>query len=329
MAFSKAFLAAILLSHVVLFALAANPSIWSLTGGNEMGVGEGYNIRSQRRTGFSLFQYTPSSDTVYVNGVTYSVPAEIVGIGRMTIKNDSEVMVLESFSQFQDMKSKNWGVSVGLTLYGVTVGVGLNMLRGQINGLLKNNSRYFNVGSYIWHGFDLEVDWRDATLDRDFYDDIMRLPASYSPDPYRAFINAYGTHFFDKVGYGCKWNTTVAFDRSLTEKSGARWSSTQVGISVSYSLGAFGIGIGMNFSTFKNQSRIDGEFQKHATGSESLLGGDETLIIKGLDAWYPTCVKNRAILLEKSTLKPIAEIIKDAPRKAAMIQALKDFALHP
>lgn len=47
----------------------------------------------------------------------------------------------------------------------------------------------------------------------------MSLPTTYNRDIYRRFIEAYGTHFFDKVGYGCKWNYTLAFDRVLLPAS--------------------------------------------------------------------------------------------------------------
>jgi hypothetical protein len=309
--------------------LFAYPEIWELTGGNERGLGEGYNIRSQKQTGYPLFEYSGYTDSILVNGQRYAIPDETFGLGKMMIKNDSEVVIMESFEEFQKMKSRTWGISVGLSLYGVGVEVGLSRIRGQINGLVKNSSRSFNVATYLWHAFDLEVDWRDARLDQSFVDDVMRLPATYTQPIYRRFIEAYGTHFFDKVGFGCKWNYTVAFDRAMTEKSGAKWSMNQVGIAVTYSLGNFGLKVGMNFTSFKNTSHIDGTFQKNSNGNENLLGGDELLQSKGLEAWYPTCQTNRAILLEKSTLKPIAELIKDPSRKAAMITALKDYAAHP
>jgi len=325
-------LSVVLLVSLQIFLGAAYSDIWALTGGNPRGVGEGYNIRSQRQTGFPLFEFTPSKDTLNVLGTTYSMPDELFGKEVALFRNDSEVQIIETFEQFQNMKSKNWGINVGLSIYGVGVSVGYSQLKGQIDGLIKNNSRAFNVATVIWHTFDLEVDWRSATLDSDFLADIKLLPATYGPSTqaaYMKFINFYGTHFFDKAGYGCKWNFTVAFDRAFSEKSGSKWTQTNVGIAVTYSLGTFGIGVGMNFSKFKNTSRVDGEFQKHSTGTENLLGGDELLLPKGLDVWMPSCRFNRALLVEKSSLKPIAELIKDPQRKPAMMQALKDFAVNP
>jgi len=252
-----------------------------------------------------------------------------LALGIMSIKNDSEIVIMDSYEEFQSMKQKMWGISVGLTLYGVGVEVSMSKLRGQIRGMMKNSTRAFTIASYIWHAFDLELDWRDAQLDDYFTADVKGLPATYDQYQYRRFIEAYGTHFFDKVSYGCKWNYTLAFDKDLMSNNRADWSRTQIGIGLTYSMGGFGIGIGVDFARFKNESKVDGTFARKSDGKEELLGGDELLAAKGLAAWYPTCGKNRAILLEKSKLKPIAELFRDSSRKQAMIQALKDYAAHP
>jgi len=314
------------------FADVQYPPVWTLTGGNEFGVGEGFNIRSMKQTTFPLFDFSkPSSEIITILGTPYSLPENLYAKEVNTFVNDSRVQIFESFEQFQKMKATSWGVSVGVTLYGVGVDLSLSKVRGQINGMLKNSSRAANIASCIWHTFDLEVDWSDAPLDQDFMNDVARLPAQYNPaapDDYKRFISFYGTHFFSKAGYGCKYNFSLAYDKTLNQTQGSHWTATQVGISVSYSLGTFGIGLGMNMSKFKNETKIDSTFREHATGTENLLGGDELLLSKGLDVWLPTCKFQRAQLLEKSSLRPLPDIIRDPARKNSLIAALRDFASH-
>jgi len=327
------------LSVVVVLCLqvflgASIQEIWEQTDGNQKGVGEGYNYRTQRSTGYPLFQWTPSTaDTVTIGGVPYYVPDELIATpdGRNYI--DSSVMIMDSFEQYQKMKASSWSVSLGVTLYGVEVALGYSRLKGQISTLTKNHSRSFNYASSLWRTFDLEIDsYNKAKLDSDFVGNYMILPKTYTPANrglFLRFVNGYGTHFFSKAAYGCKWNYTMAFDRAMTEKSGSKWSQSQVSVSVGYSMGAFGFNIGMSFAKFKNESHIDGEFQRRSNGLENLLGGDETLHAKGLDVWIKSCKTNRALLVEKSKIVPIAEIIREPARKAAMILFLKDYARNP
>lgn len=54
-----------------------------------------------------------------VNGARYSIPYESFGGGVMKIRMENETTVMSNYEQYFNMKAKNWGVSVGLTLYGM------------------------------------------------------------------------------------------------------------------------------------------------------------------------------------------------------------------
>jgi len=304
--------------------------IWELTGGNSKGIGHGFNIRTMQQTGEQLLDFQQwDSSSILVNGKRYAVPAESFGGGVMRVRMENSTSIMTSFEDFFQQRVKSWGISVGVTIYGVGVDVSYSKLRGEIKALTRNFSNAFTIGEYLWHGFDLEVDYMDTPLDPDFINDIKRLPATYDRNLYRRFINAWGSHVISKAGYGCRFNYSLSYDKKMLETRGSQWTQTNIGVALSYSYGGFGISIGVDFGKFKNTTKIDGEFLAKSMGKTELLGGDETLS-SGLAAWYPTCEKNRQVLLEKSKIVPIAELIRfDKTRQASMKLALQDFARSP
>jgi len=130
------------------------------------------------------------------------------------------------------------------------------------------------------------------------------------------------------VTYGCRCNYTLSFDEKFFEKRGSQWTAKQIGVSVGFTLGGFGLKVGFNQGSAKNVSTVDGDFLARSKGYTALLGGDETLFYAGLDKWYPTCVTRREVLLASSRVIPIAELIKkvDPPRYALLVRALQDYA---
>jgi len=312
--------------------VAGLSTIWSLTGGNSKGIGHGFNVRTMFEGPDTLLDFSKMDSSMQVGLERYLIPSQSFGIQVMKVTMVNESTIYDSYNDFYQQKAKNWGISAGLTIYGVGVDVSYSKLKGELKQQTKNFSRAFSYGEYVWHAFDLEVDWAYAQLDPEFKADVLTLPTDYTRGAgvYRKFIGIYGTHFFNKVAYGCRFNYTLAFDKDLIDKKSSKWVQTQFGIAVSYSYGGFGIKLGFDFAKFKNTTKVDGLFTQKSSGRTRLLGGDETLFPQGLDKWYPSCQKNREILLEKSKITPIAELLKfDPVRKANLIKALQDYARTP
>jgi len=326
-------LACIGLLAVASFAQSSYPKIWTLTGGNPKGIGHGYNIRSQRFSPEPLLNYQHWNESLLVNGQRYAIPYEAYGQAFMRIKFTNDSSIFDSFQDFYDRKVKNFGISVGVSIYGVGVTVGYSKLRGDINALTKNFSRAFSMGEYVWHAFDLEVDYPSVSLDDDFMNDIKSLPTTYDAgrEKYRKVIDYYGTHVLTKAAYGCRLNYTLAFDRDMMNKQGTTWTARQISVSVGVTMGGFGLQVGFGTGKAVNRSAIDGKFESKSNGVSCLLGGDETLFHAGIDVWYPTCVKNREILLDKSKVVPMAELLRkfDANKYLQMKTALQDYAKNP
>jgi len=309
-------------------------SVWTLTGGNSKGLGHGFNIRTQVVSGDPLLNRSLSGSFHYgKNGnlsSRYLIPGNSYGDSNSNkAKAFSDSTIYKSFEDFYKLRVSNWGFSAGLTIYGFGVDVSYSKLKGQLAKLTNNFTKSFTYGYYTWHSFDLVLD-DYKQLDPEFKTDVMSLQTPYSPATkplYMKFITIYGTHFFTKVAYGCRYTYSLAMNNKFIDTQDSKWVQTQIGISASYSYGGFGIKLGFDFNKFKNTTQINGQFKENSTGKATLLGGDETCLPKGLETWQKSCDYNKEILLDKSDYMPIVKLFDfDPARKAAMFLALKDYA---
>jgi len=135
------------------------------------------------------------------------------------------------------------------------------------------------------------------------------------PDPYRTFINVWGTHFFHKANFGGLIRVLMEMDSSFAEKK------TQHAIGVQ----ASGIIKGIQLSAgFKSESKsMTSDFQKHTSVTKRILGGDYSVFLKeGFNAWQTTVAESP--WLYKGKLMSVHLLIKDAKKRKEMLKAIDE-----
>merc|ERR1712087_1059094 len=148
-----------------------------------------------------------------------------------------------------------------------------------------------------------------------YIEEHLKKTFEEDPDPYRTFINMWGTHFFHKAHFGGLIRVLMEMDSSFAEKK------TQHAIGVQ----ASGIIEGIQLSAgFGSESKsMNSDFQKHTSVTKRILGGKYSVFLKeGFNAWQTTVAGSP--WLYKGKLMSVHLLIKDAKKRKEMLKAIDE-----
>jgi len=135
------------------------------------------------------------------------------------------------------------------------------------------------------------------------------------PEPYRQFINQWGTHFFQKANFGGLIRVLMEMDSSFAKKQ----TEQKIGAEASGVIEAVKLSGG-----FESESKsMNSEFQKHTSVTKRILGGDYTRFLNdGFKGWQTTVAEKP--WLYKGKLMSIHLLFKDAKKGKEMHKAIKE-----
>jgi len=135
------------------------------------------------------------------------------------------------------------------------------------------------------------------------------------PEPYRQFINQWGTHFFQKANFGGLIRVLMEMDSSFAKKQ----TEQKIGVQASGVIEAVKLSGG-----FESESKsMNSEFQKHTSVTKRILGGDYTRFLNdGFEGWQTTVAEKP--WLYKAKLMSIHLLFKDAKKRKEMHKAIKE-----
>jgi len=297
----------LILCALLCAALGQYPPIWEVTGG-QVGVGSCYDIVTEQ-VSFPAYRWNyTNKNSITVRGQNYLIPDEVYGYSSPAFKNDTRILFVTSFSYFYQQYVSSWSVSVGANIEGVNLSLAFSHTKGQINEFLNNTVNYFAENVLTWSEFTLQLWPNQANLDPNFLREVNRLPKNYDPSAYLSFIQSFGTHIITKCWYGAAINFTSIFKSELINKKSIQWVENQVKLSIGYMM----LNAGIDWSNFKNTTKIDNSFLENAKNVTFVQGGQpEVLQTDGYKEWFKTVLNNYAIVFARSQVEPIYKFVPD------------------
>jgi hypothetical protein len=121
------------------------------------------------------------------------------------------------------------------------------------------------------------------------------------------------------VQVGAKVNFTSAFDKDLTVHRGSEWVSKQMSVSVGYAM--FSVGVASSLATA--ESNVDSQFSQSSSMSKDVVGGSSAVLERdGWNAWVQDAKSAPGLIVDRSRLAPITDLIFDSGRKQNLATAL-------
>jgi len=295
------------------------PFIWDLTGGEDRGLGAGFDVVDDLRTPPWVFKYTYNTGkTASIGNTLFQIPDGTSAQGIYAFKGQNETKLTTSWSDHWTYSLKTTSISLSANIGNLSLGFAFSGSKGYINQLTKNGTKSFGWNGGIYMTFALQFRGMNTPpLDDDFVRDIKNLPKAYTPLTYGRFLRSWGTHFFSRAIYGCQYNFTASFDNSFTDKKTARWSTTQVDLTLKFNEFQFGV----KNAKEVNKSSIDGSFASNVQVTANARGGDELKFVLGkdFDGWIDSCHTQKVPIVLYSDTEPIYTLISD-PTIAANVQ---------
>lgn len=86
----------------------------------------------------------------------------------------------------------------------------------------------------------------------------------------------------------------------------------------------FSVGITQSLATSNNN--VDQTFREASTTTKEVTGGNGHLLdTEGFDSWVKSAKSNPGLIVDRSSLSPITDVIFDPVRKQHMSQAIIDY----
>lgn len=241
---------------------------------------------------------------------------------------------------------KSTSIGLSLTYAGFTLSAGFSRTRGEIESLLRNNTRVMSTLNNEALMFKLAIlsPYTPELIHPRFTQAVNNLPAEYDANAYksvhlarnplspvssnpifvrvllfRRFLSAWGTHYFTNAQYGAKVNFTTAFDSDLTIRRGSEWTQKQMSLSVGYAM--FSVGVASALATAENN--VETSFTQSSTTVKDVTGGSPTVLERdGWNAWVNDAKTQPGLIVGRSLLAPITDLIFDAAKKQHLGTAL-------
>jgi len=253
-----------------------------------------------------------------------SVPDELFYTPTSRAEFDKSFKIIKSTSQFFESYVKHSSIGLSVSIYGVNLGGAFSNTKGQITNILQDGKYNFACVNNEIDTFKLSlfpVD--DSNLSPQFAVAVQKLPAVDDGKAYRKFIDFWGTHIITGAQYGGKSNFTTAFSANLFDKHTQTWVDNEISFSIGYAM----FNLNFNFGMAKNKSSIDTEFTSASNTTHEVIGGDATVFeTDGYEAWLKTIPTRQALIMLKSSLAPISELISDVQKQKQMVSAIISYA---
>lgn len=317
---------------LAIFAIIANARIIKRQSNSPIpglftGFGRGYDIVTERtRAPIVQFSYDDQQAwTSPYDGKTYVYPDQcyLTNIARGT--TDDVVNLFNTWETYFHTKTSYMGVSVGLGIgaTGAQVGLAFNQTKGEIDGYFKNMTRNIAIDNRIMALYQLDLWPLTDGVVPPLAHLIKSLPRSLSSDSdkqkYQTLINGWGTHYIASAQFGAKLNITTAFDQDLINKYGSKWVSNQIGLSLEWEK----IKVGIDGGNTSNKSKTNETFAQHSENFVDHIGGQPDVFeASGYQEWLKTVPSNPGMILDKSIVIPIHDLIDDPVIKELLRQAL-------
>jgi hypothetical protein len=298
----------VLFTVLVCGVYSQNPPIWSVTGG-PIGVGSCYDIVTEEVT-FPAYKWNyKQQNSVNVRGQDYLIPDETFGYSSPAFKNDTRIMLMDSFSYYYKNYLSSWSINAGANIEGINLSLAFSHTKGQINEFVNSTVNYFAENVMTWSEFILQVWPGAASWDPNFMREVNKLPKEYDPSAYGTFIHNFGTHVISKAWYGAAINFTSVFHSNLINQKSITWVENQVKLTIGYMM----LNAGMNWNSFNNNTKVDNTFLENAKNVTFIQGGQpDVLQSDGFKAWFQTVLSNYAIVFSRSQIDPLYKLIPDA-----------------
>jgi len=320
-------LAPLVLVLLALFgaAIAQTPFIWTLTDGEDKGIGGGFDVVDDIRQPPWVFKFSyDQGKTISVGNTQFLIPDGISGSAVHRYIGFNETRLISTFSDYWTYALKTTSISAAATVGNFTLNAAFSKTKGYINQVTNNGSKSFGFYGATYLTFSLGFrGLQRPPLDPDFQYDVDHLPSSYDPSAYGRFIKAWGTHYFTRALYGCSYNITAAFDNSLTTQKGSSWTTSNLDLTLKYN------SFQMNVKQQKevNKSSIDSNFADNVKVTANARGGDELKFTVGhdQDAWLTSCATLKVPIPQWSDVEPLTYLVADPVKRANLQKAIVDY----
>jgi len=301
------------------------PTIFDLAGAGESGLGGGFDIVNDLniRPWVLRYTYTQGKNVTYL-GKSYTVPDGVSFVPQSVAMIENTTHLHDTWKDYYTYKVSTFKITAGLEYQGFKLQAGFEQTKGRINNMLKNNTKYFAFHGGIYVSFALQFKGiTHPPLDTDFIADIKRMPAAYNAALYRKFVQAWGTHYFTRVYYGCQFNITVTQDKKYLQTRDVGWNERNMGLTLGYKENQFGF----CHSGIVNKSKIDGSFLDGAQTIAQARGGAPYLFTntKDFNAWIGSCDQLKVPIRPYSDIAPITELISDTTVRANVLRAVIEY----
>ncbi|XP_063080060.1 perforin-1-like [Engraulis encrasicolus] len=265
-----------------------------------------------------------SKTTGSLASTSYASVNELVHSAGSSIKND-------------------WKIGLGIEKFGlgaeVEVGMGKSVSSRFALQMAKEDYYTFTVHEFNTTYYSFRVS-SQASLNREFSDDISRLPQQYNEKTkkhYKQLINTYGTHYLDKVDLGGKIKTVTAIRTCLASLKGQRTEDVNRCLTAKLSL-AFGLPLPAFSPSVESCSSVfdnnDATVTSHHTyfhqvtemtpgdvmpGSLSSSYNDST----GFQLWFDQLKEDPGVV--SYSLNPLSRLITDKVIQANVITAIQQY----
>jgi hypothetical protein len=220
--------------------------------------------------------------------------------------------------------ASSFGFSVGLNLYGVSIGVGFSEQRRKTRELLQNYTRQSTgmvrrMSMYrLSYGMNSDIPRAVGPQLRMALDHLPIIQGGYSNGTpgqkklYDTFIKSFGTHYVSGADFGahCSFNTFL--NQSYVSKKATSFVSEQISITIGYQMKGIGIKLDFGYNETKFTEKQSEEFARHVMNTTSCFGGDLTLLDQKppqYDKWVESVYSAPSWINGTAVLRPLAELI--------------------
>jgi len=284
-------------------------------------AGRGFDIVNERVKPRLITHTYGGGYTMFWKGTEYAIPDELYDTPTPRTVFDSKIRLFQRTQDHFESVVKSTTISAGLTLGGVTLQGAFSKTKGDVDTLLKNGTRAFSMATNLVEFFQLGV-YPGSTLDPRFAQAVRLLPATYDASAYGRFVHGWGTHYINNAQLGGSVNFTTDFDQQLIQSNSISWVERQVGFSIGYAM----FSLNFNSSLAKNTTDFDRQFTESANSTKEIVGGNgHVLETEGFSAWARTAEETPAMLLTRSEVYPISELIENNTIRKNVERAIIDF----
>eukprot|EP01029_Cantina_marsupialis_P017670 TRINITY_DN3982_c1_g1_i1.p1 TRINITY_DN3982_c1_g1~~TRINITY_DN3982_c1_g1_i1.p1 ORF type:complete len:695 (-),score=215.36 TRINITY_DN3982_c1_g1_i1:193-2277(-) len=261
----------------------------------------------------------------------WSIPDGVTFIDTPSACFEEQQHSIRNMSSLTNTIAHNYGVSVGVTVKAVTVGVGFSIQKGKTTSELKKFALNRDEVDRTFRTYRLQSGGSTPTLNPQFKRAVdMMLTKTYDAKKYGQFIKYFGTHYIAQSDFGGHCKFTSTYQSSMHQRHTDKFMSEQVSLSLSIAMTHIGIGVDLGLGITKHKGKVDADFAKNSHTDYKCDGGNlDDLKAGNYDAWSKSIHLNPAAIPNSLKLKPLTDLVFDEDKKNNLRRAIDEYLSHP